>query len=191
MITTIEKMATSVDEFHPYILVPFDKTSMTIPAILFYAIATKYESPREFFKLTATHVKSEILASGQVSEKELQGKLSRKVQEVSWCEIIKGHESSDIDLVLFRKAKLIPYGNTSMTVPMFLYNVVLDKFKGDKKCARQYISKKAEDIKSDILSNTVLSSKDLRGKISHKIQENIWLDFIPERIRNFPIQSLA
>jgi hypothetical protein len=188
--TTIEKLAKNVSEFHPYVLIPFSKTSMTIPAVLFYSIATKHQNPRNYFKETAFRIKNEILLAG-IDSDQLVGKLSRKVQEVSWCEIIHNAKENELSLTDFSSAKVIPYDNTTMTIPMFLYNQILRRQNGTKREATKYIKQRAEEIKNEILKNSSLTPSELKGKISHKIQENLWLEFIPDRIKNAPINLVA
>lgn len=189
-VTTIEQLSKNLTEFHDYVLVPFNKTSMTIPRILYYAIATKYENPRAYFKETATRIKQDILNTG-VSKTALQGKLSRKVQEIAWCEIIHKAKASDVDLVDFQSSQVIPYADTTMTVPMFLFNLIKSRNGDVKKNAIKYIREKAEELKAQIMEETDLSQSELKGKISHKIQENLWLEFIPEKIKNTPIELVA
>jgi hypothetical protein len=209
---TINSLSTNLNDFHPYVLIPFDKTSMTIPAILFYAVASKIENPRAYFKELASTVKREILEAG-VSFDALQGKLSGKVQEFAWCEVIHKAKISDVDLTNFKSAKVIPFedvifnGQTTMTVPMFLYDLVRAKHDGVSRQATKYIKEIATKLKGEIFAeyaanaNIDLSTAtdatldvlayELKGKVSHKIQENLWLEFIPASVKNMPLEKIA
>ena len=209
---TINTMSSNLNDFHPYVLIPFDKTSMTIPAILYYAISAKVDNPRVYFKELSSKIKKDILEMG-VSETELQGKLSRKVQEYAWCEVVRKAKASSISLSVFDAAKVIPFEDvvfnkqTTMTVPMFLYNLIKDKHDGVSRKATKYIREVATKLKGDIFaeyagSQGISLSKatpdqldvlayQLKGKVSHKIQEYLWLDFIPSNVRNMPMKKTA
>ena len=64
MKTNVKSIAENYTEFHKSIIVPFNKTSMTIPPILYYAIATKFADPNEYFKQLTNNTKNEILQNG-------------------------------------------------------------------------------------------------------------------------------
>jgi hypothetical protein len=208
---TIETMSRSLTDFHPYMLFTYDKTSMTIPSILYHSLSIKVGNPRIYIKKMASQIKADILSKNVPLEK-LQGKLSGKVQDFAWCEVIGGLASKEIPLTEFSSAKLIPYSdrvfcaNTSMTVPMFLFNLIKEHVGGSAKDATKYIKSVAEPLKEKIFIEyakkcgfddiSKISDKDLgvlayqlKGKVSHKIQENLWLQFIPDDIKNSPISA--
>jgi hypothetical protein len=188
--TTINQLAKDYKTFHPYITIPYKKTSMTIPAILFLAISTKRCDARKYFSDTATQVKDSILSSG-IPASKLVGKLSTKVQEIAWCEIINDLDEKDIDRTDFAKAQLIPYEDTSMTVPKFLFNLILSKHNGNKTKTNKYIKEQATILKNKIKKESGLSDAELKGKVSHKIQESLWLEFIPESVLKTPVELVA
>lgn len=210
---TIESMSRNLTGFHPYMLCTYDKTSMTVPSILYYSLSLKVGNPRSYFKNLASRVKSDILKE-KVSASDLQGKLSGKVQDFAWCEIIGGEAKAQLSLTDFTSAKLIPYSdrifcaNTSMTVPMFLFNLIKERVGGKSKDATKYIKSVVEPLKEEIFisyakecgyDDVSKMSEDelnvlayqLKGKVSHKIQEHLWLEFIPSEIKNSPIAEIA
>tara|TARA_B100001245_G_C22785315_1_gene379036 strand:+ start:202 stop:840 length:639 start_codon:yes stop_codon:yes gene_type:complete len=206
---TIEKMSKELTSFHPYVLVPFDRTSMTVPQILFSSISVKIGDPKPYFKKLSSRVKSDIL-NLKVQPTNLQGKLSGKIQDFAWCEIVGTMSPEDIALDDFKEAKVIPYedkifcANTTMTIPMFLFNLIQSNLGGTSRDTTKYIRQIASDLKEKIFlqyaeergfkSRDSLTEDDLnvlayelKGKISHKIQENLWLQFIPDDIKHAPL----
>lgn len=190
MKTNLKTIAENYTEFHKSITIPFNKTSMTIPPILYYAISTKFADPNEYFKQLSNNVKDEILQKG-VSKETLVGKLSTKVQELAWCEIIHGSKREDVDVTDFRNAIVVAYAGTTMTIPYSLYKLIFKKCGEDKKFTMKYIKDRASNIRAKILSESELSKKELKGKVSHKIQENLWLDFIPENTKIKYVDAVA
>ena len=209
--TTIEKMSKELTSFHPYVLIPFDRTSMTVPQILFNSISVKVGDPKPYFKKLSSRVKSDIL-NLKVKPANLQGKLSGKVQDFAWCEIVEIMKAEDISLSEFEEAKVIPYedkifcANTTMTIPMFLFNLIQKNLGGTSRETTKYIKKIASDLKEQIflqyakeqgyttresLTDDVLNvlAYELKGKISHKIQEILWLQLIPDEIKHAPLSA--
>jgi hypothetical protein len=187
MTTSIKKLSGDLARFHAFETIPFQKTSMTVPTILLYSIATKHDDAVEYFKSISAAIKKRILAKG-VTEKELHGKLSRKVQEFAWCEVIPCAEFTEDDLTDFEAARVIPYDRTTMTIPNFLFKLVMKRYNGNQKEAIKHIRDRATVLRRQILRETGLTKEELKGKVSHKIQENLWLEFIPEETQLQPIE---
>jgi predicted nucleic-acid-binding protein len=194
--TTVNEIAANLTEFHKSQTIAFggngnlSATSMTVPPILYHSIKAIYGNKTEqFFKTLAEKTRLEILQSG-VQESTLVGKLSTKVQECAWKEIIEEDKQYKVKLTEFVKASVIAYSNTTMTIPHSLLSLCIKEVSmKNVKNPRQFAINKiikpiAEQIRAKIIEeNPHLTSKELKGKVSHKIQENLWLRFIPESIR--------
>jgi len=183
---TIKDMAQNVTEFHKAMVIPFEDTTMTIPPILFHSIAVKKDDPRKYFKGIASEIKQKIISEGVFNENELRGKLSTKVQERAWREIIHNAKISDLNLQEFKKAVVIPYDTTTMTIQFFLYEQTKLKL-GNAKAARTYFKETASRVKAEMISKGV-SEQELRGKVSTKVQEISWLELLPTSIKNASIK---
>lgn len=185
MSTTIKEMAQNVTEFHKAMVIPFEDTTMTIPPILFHSIAVKKDDARRYFKDIASDIKNKILSDGVYGEKELRGKLSTKVQERAWRELIHNAKISELNLQEFKRAVVIPFDTTTMTIQFFLYDQMKNKL-GSPKSARTYFKDTASKVKADMLNQGV-TEKELRGKVSNKVQEIAWLELLPSSIKNSSI----
>ncbi len=186
MSTTIKEMAQNVTEFHKAMVIPFENTTMTIPPILFHSIAVKKDDARRYFKDVASDIKSKILSEG-VAENDLRGKLSTKVQERAWRELIHNAKISDLNVQEFKRAVVIPFDSTTMTIQFFLYDQMKNKL-GTPKSARNYFKDTASRVKAEMIKKGV-SEKELRGKVSTKVQEIAWLELLPSSIKNSSISS--
>ena len=187
MSTTIKEMAQNVTEFHKAMVIPFEDTTMTIPPILFHSIAVKKDDARKYFKNIATDIKHSIISEGLLAENELRGKLSTKVQERAWRELIHNAKISDINLSEFKKAVVIPYDTTTMTIQFFLYEQMKSKI-GNAKAARNYFKETASSVKAEMIEKGI-TEKELRGKVSTKVQEIAWLELLPTSIKNASIEN--
>lgn len=187
MTTTIKEMAQNVTEFHKAMVIPFEDTTMTIPPILFHSIAAKKDDARRYFKNIATDLKHKILSEGVFAENELRGKLSTKVQERAWREIIHNAKISDLNLQEFKRAVVIPYDTTTMTIQYFLYEQMKNKL-GTTKAARAYFKDTASRVKNEMIQRGV-DEKQLRGKVSTKVQEIAWLELLPTSIKEASING--
>lgn len=184
--STIKEMAQNVTEFHKAMVIPFEDTTMTIPPILFHSIAAKKDDARKYFKNIATDIKHKILSEG-LAESELRGKLSTKVQERAWREIIHNAKISELNLKEFKKAVVIPFDSTTMTIQFFLYEQMKNKL-GNTKAARSYFKDTASRVRAEMISKGI-SEKELRGKVSTKVQEIAWLELLPTSIKNSQIEA--
>lgn len=182
MTTTIKDMAQNVTEFHKAMVIPFEDTTMTIPPILFHSISVKKDDTRKYFKNIAKDIKQRIIEEGVVSENELRGKLSTKVQERAWRELIHNAKISDINLQEFKKAIVIPYDSTTMTIQYFLYDQMKSKLETPK-ATRAFFKETASKVKAEMIAKGI-SPEELRGKVSTKVQEIAWLELLPNSIKD-------
>lgn len=177
---TILGMARSY-EFHRYKAIPYNKTSMTVPLMLFNCMAVKFDKdPTSILSKMSSDIRKEMLAdSNDVTD--VVGKVSRTVQAKAWGMII----GEEIDRSKVDSSVKIPFANTTMTVPYILFNLIKErKCNSEHKKAVSYIREKATIIKRE-LEEFYGDDADisLKGKISGKVQEQLWVDFIPDEIK--------
>lgn len=197
-VTTIKSMAEDVLAFHKAEVIPFDDTTMTVPTILFHALKTKHNDARKYLKNIASETKTMITTNGGVTEEDLTGKLSTKIQERVWRELIGGKAKvQEMDITDFQRAIVIPYEcnglKTTMTVNYFLYEEIKSKFmkknaseQSAAKEARNYFKEKASSVKAEMILKGVPES-ELRGKVSAKVAEIVYVELLPAKVKNSPV----
>lgn len=197
-VTTIKSMAEDVLAFHKAEVIPFDDTTMTVPTILFHALKTKHNDARKYLKNIASETKTLITTNGGVTEEDLTGKLSTKIQERVWRELIGGKAKvQEMDITDFQRAIVIPYEcnglKTTMTVNYFLYEEIKSKFmkknaseQSAAKDARNYFKEKASSVKAEMILKGVPES-ELRGKVSAKVAEIVYVELLPAKVKNSPV----
>lgn len=177
---TISELSTSMS-FNKYQAIVYDKTSMTVPLILLYALSIKLNvNAKNYLSKMASDVKSELLS---VVSDDVVGMVSRSVQAKAWGEVL----GKDIDYKNTKEAVMVPVSGTSITVPYVLFELIKnEKCNSNVKMAKKYIREKAVLVKEDVdnYAKATGESFSLRGKLSGKIQEVLWLDFLPTEIKD-------
>ncbi len=185
--------------YNGYIAIAYDQTMMTVPKVLLNALQSVCSSPKKYLKDLASNTKRELLSTG-LTDKDIKGKLSTKVQEIAWNRVlINQHE---VVLTDFSKSVTIPYRcngeATTMTVPYFIFKIIFDKnerivnenypayseaekLKKAKKESIAYIALKASEVKSKL--QELLTPEELTMKLSQKVHEIIILDEISEKAK--------
>jgi len=193
-VLTIKTMAEDVLAFHKAEVIPFDDTTMTVPTILLHALKTKHNDARKYLKNIASETKT-MITSGGVAPEELSGKLSTKIQERAWRELIGGKAKvQEMDITDFQRAIVIPYEcngvKTTMTVNYFLYEEIKAKFmkknsseQSAAKEAKNYFKEKAALVKAEMIQKGV-PEDELRGKVSSKVAEIVYVELLPAKVRN-------
>lgn len=193
-VLTIKTMAEDVLAVHKAEVIPFDDTTMTVPTILLHALKTKHNDARKYLKNIASETKT-MITSGGVTAEELSGKLSTKIQERAWRELIGGKSKvQEMDVTDFQKALVIPYEcngvKTTMTVNYFLYQEIKAKFmkknsseQSAAKEAKNYFKEKAALVKAEMIQKGV-PEDELRGKVSSKVAEIVYVELLPAKVRN-------
>ncbi len=191
---TIKNMAEDVLAFHKAEVIPFDDTTMTVPTILLHALKTKHSDARKYLKNIASETKT-MITNGGVTPEDLSGKLSTKIQERAWRELIGGKAKvQEMDVTDFQRALVIPYEcngvKTTMTVNYFLYEEIKNKFmkknsseQSASKEARNYFKEKAALVKAEMIQKGV-PEEELRGKVSSKVAEIVYVELLPAKVRN-------
>lgn len=197
MSLTVKEAIMDLKIHNGYVQIAFDSTMMTVPKILLNALQSVVTNPKTYLKELASQTKRDLLKAN-VSNKEIRGKLSTKVQEIAWNAVFLNKQ--EVDLKDLSKSVTIPYRcngeATTMTIPYFLFKVIFNKnldiirknfssyneeqiLKKAKKDTQSYIANIASNIKTELLKETE-RHEDLSMKLSQKIHEFLILDEISE-----------
>tara|TARA_B100002019_G_scaffold292343_1_gene315145 strand:+ start:4014 stop:4598 length:585 start_codon:yes stop_codon:yes gene_type:complete len=175
----IEEAITNIYNYNGFVKIPFAKTMMTVPAILLGCLRFKSNDPKRFLKNLGESIDEEIKRS-DLSKDEVRGKLSTKIQEFAWSNVL--YFDYKPKLKSLKKSETVPYvylgKKSTMTVPNYIVEIEISRkvHEGDKREYR-YIKKDVisdiSEIASSLREEVESSSKgnDVKMRFSQKIQE--------------------
>ena len=162
----IEEAITNIYNYNGFVKIPFAKTMMTVPAILLGCLRFKSNDPKRFLKNLGESIDEEIKRS-DLSKDEVRGKLSTKIQEFAWSNVL--YFDYKPKLKSLKKSETVPYVYLEIEISRKVHEGDKREYRYIKKDVISDISEIASSLREEVESSS--KGNDVKMRFSQKIQE--------------------